>query len=202
MRYFVFPLPLIFACLPLPHLGAQTANLDQTALDALDAAPETIAPRFIPKSAGKGPVVEKGREYVFTPKGTLAKAARVISMSDGSKVTAPLVSIPLLFKKNQAVLVDARSRANLQTLASKLRSLPNARFCIEGHASAEGTPARNQTLSALRAQAIRNALISLGVPAESFSSSVGLGSAYSRHPPDAVDSLRAEDRRVLVIREK
>jgi outer membrane protein OmpA-like peptidoglycan-associated protein len=183
---------------PLP---AQTKQLDDKDLAAIDSKPKVSKPRFIPKSSSKGPVVEKGRQYIFTAKGAQSKAARVISMSDGSKVTTPLVNVPLLFKRNQAVLADSQSQANLKVLATKLTSLPTAKFCIEGHASAEGEKSHNQKLSEARARTIRQALELLGVPASSFTTTTGLGSNHAQHPAHSSESSLAQDRRVLLIRE-
>lgn len=187
---------------PSDFLSAQTNKLDEEALSAIEIEPEIVKPKFIPKSASKGPVVEKKRNYIFTSKGTQSKAARVISMSDGARFVAPLVDIPLLFKKNSAILADAQSQKNLKLLATKLTSLSDAKFCIEGHASAEGENSKNQKLSEARAQTIRFALEKLGVPTQFFTTTIGLGSEYALYSATAPETKLAQDRRVLVIREK
>jgi len=185
------------------NLAAQTQKLDTNSLDAIDLKPRKVAPKFIPKSASKGPVVEKKREYTFASKGVLkSKAARVISMSDGTKIEAPLVDVPLLFRVNSTELADTQSKANLKLLADKLRTLNDAKFCIEGHASAEGDGAHNQKLSESRAKAIRHALIALGVHSQLFNNTIGLGSRHATHPATATEHELAEDRRVLIIREQ
>lgn len=191
-------------CATLCSVTAQTQPLEPKSLDAIDAKPTKQFPKFIPKGAG-GPVVEKGREYRFVSKGALAgKGARVVTLSNGTKIESPLVDIPLLFQKNRATLGDGQSRANLRLLADKLRSLTSqgAKFCIEGHASAEGDVAHNQELSDARAAAIRQGLIDLGVSPSVFTKSVGFGSKHAAHPATAAEEDLAEDRRVLVVREE
>ena len=195
----------ILLCLSSTLLSAQTGQIEKADLDALEEGPKKIAPKFIPKSASKGPVVEEKREYIFTSKsanGAQSKAARVISMSDGTKIEAPLVDIPLLFNRNSAVLADSQSQANLQLLAKKLKSLPDAKFCIEGHASAEGDDTHNQKLSETRAKAIRKALEGLGIAPTAFSLTEGRGSSHAQHPAHSPESNLAKDRRVLLIREQ
>jgi outer membrane protein OmpA-like peptidoglycan-associated protein len=195
----------ILLCLSSTLLSAQTGQIEKTDLDALEEKPKKIAPEFFLKSASKGPVVEEKREYIFTSEGangTQSKAARVISMSDGTKIEAPLVDIPLLFKKNQAILANTQSQANLKLLAGKLKSLPSAKFCIEGHASAEGEKSHNQKLSEARARTIRQALELMGVPNSSFTTTTGRGSSHAQHPAHSSESNLAKDRRVLLIREQ
>lgn len=192
---------LILALLSLP-LGAQTPKLDPGALDALKEKPVTTAPKFVPKTTG--PIVEKSRQYTFTAKGT-TKAARVITMTDGTKTEAPLVEVPLHFVKNSTQLADPQSKANLAVLAHHLKEMAatGGKVCIEGHASVEGDTDANQKLSEARAAFIRTQLISTGVSETLLAASVGRGSqdALTKNK-NAGEALLAQDRRVLVVREQ
>ncbi len=186
-------------------LFAQAGKLESTSLSAIDTAPSVTAPKFIPKSAGGGPAVEKSRNYSFAAKGTTSKAARVITMSDGTKIESPLVDIPLLFEQGNAKLKsDAQSAQNLRALAGKLRELQTtgACFSIEGHASAEGDGVVNQTLSEARAATISAELIKLGVSTAAITKATGFGSRFAKASASAPESELAADRRVLVLREK
>ena len=190
-------LALTLTSLPL---AAQTAKLEAKSLEALNEKPAMTAPKFVPKSTG--PIVEKSRKYSFAAKGTESKAARVITMTDGSKTECPLVEVPLLFVKDSTELKDAQSAENLTVLANHLKALgTGAKICIEGHASAEGDPAHNQTLSEKRATAIRAGLIQKGVSAAQLTAAVGRGSLDHTQPANAGEALLAQDRRVLVVRE-
>lgn len=191
-------LPL-FTALALP-LTAQTPKLEATSLEALKEKPASIAPKFVPKTSG--PVVEKSRKYTFQSKGT-SKAARVITMTDGSKVECPLVEIPLLFGKDSTELADAQSKANLALLATQLKSLGHGvKICIEGHASAEGDGAHNQQLSEKRAAAVRRMLLDQGVSDTMLTRSIGRGSLDATQAANSPESLLAQDRRVLIVREE
>ncbi len=190
---------LALALTGLP-IAAQTPKLEAKSLEVLREKPATTAPKFVPKTAG--PIVEKSRKYTFASKGTVSKAARVITMTDGSKSECPLVEVPLLFEKDSAELADAQSKSNLTVLANHLKELgAGARICIEGHASVEGDAAHNQTLSEKRAAAIRAKLINQGVSEAMLAAAVGRGSLDATQKANASEALLAQDRRVLVVRE-
>lgn len=62
--------------------------------------------------------------------------------------------------------VPDANKAILDTAATKLASLPDARLKITGHTDSQGNHAANQKLSERRANAVREYLVSKGVPAE------------------------------------
>jgi outer membrane protein OmpA-like peptidoglycan-associated protein len=193
-------------------LAQETSKLDAKALEALKTAPVETKPQFIPKSASKGsvgPVRETERTYTFATKGSAqGKAARPISRtitrSDGTKTESALVDVPLLFEKDAATLANAQSQQNLDLLAKQLVDLQSsgAKFSVEGHASAEGDGVHNQKLSAERAKTVAAELGKRGVNQETLANIQGLGSAHSTQPADAAESQLAQDRRVLIVREK
>lgn len=200
-------LPAAFAAFLIVagSLSAQeTKKLDPAALKSLETAPATEAPKTPPKFVSKGAPRETKREYLSKSVGGISKAARVITMSTGDKVEAPVVDIPLLFNKNQATLKDAQSRENLNILAAKIKQLEaaGATFSIEGHASAEGDGAFNEKLSQDRAAAIASQLKACGVSPSSITGATGFGSRHASQPASASESLLAQDRRVLIVREK
>ncbi|HEX2751447.1 MAG TPA: OmpA family protein [Verrucomicrobiales bacterium] len=182
----------------------ETKKLDPAALKSLDSAPATEAPKVPPKFVAKGAPRETKREYLTKSVGGVSKAARVITMSTGDKIEAPVVDIPLLFNKNEATLKDAQSRDNLNILAAKIKQLEasGATFCIEGHASAEGDGAFNEKLSQARATAIAAQLRACGVSPSTITGATGFGSRHASQPASASESLLAQDRRVLIVREK
>jgi outer membrane protein OmpA-like peptidoglycan-associated protein len=186
-------------------LSAQeTKKLDAAALKNLDAAPATEAPKTPPKFVPKGAPRELKREYLTKSVGGVSKAARVITMSTGDKVEAPVVDIPLLFNKNASTLKDAQSRENLQLLCAKIKQLEatGATFCIEGHASAEGDGAFNEKLSKERAAAVAADLIGAGINPATITGASGFGARHASQPANAGEALLAQDRRVLIVREK
>lgn len=117
----------------------------------------------------------------------------------------PYVTLPVLFIKETADLLDIHSRVALEQVAGVILALhnstPGTRFAIEGHASTEGTREFNGTLSVARAQRIYDELTQrYGVPAELLSAT-GYGQDYPMFPNGTEQQLQ-QDRRVLVVRTK
>ena len=61
--------------------------------------------------------------------------------------------------------IDAEDQAALAQQAAYLRQYPNIRATVEGHADERGTREYNLALGERRANATKNYLVSLGVPA-------------------------------------
>lgn len=66
---------------------------------------------------------------------------------------------------------------NLRNIKSLVNQCPNLTVEIQGHASHEGTVARNQELSEMRARKIKQWLIEQGVSSSKIVSTVGLGTS-------------------------
>jgi outer membrane protein OmpA-like peptidoglycan-associated protein len=115
------------------------------------------------------------------------------------------VTLPVLFVKETAELLDAESRAALEQTAGVIRNIsaadPNARFDIEGHTSTDGTTEFNASLSAARAQRIYDELTRrYAVPATVLSAH-GYGESFPTYP-NGTEAQMQFDRRVLVVRTK
>ncbi len=92
--------------------------------------------------------------------------------------------------------IDAASKPLLQTLADITVTCPGV-LTIEGHTDSVGNEAANQTLSQSRADAVRSALIGLGVDQQRLTA-VGLGESQpvaSNETPDG----RAANRRIVMV---
>ncbi len=89
----------------------------------------------------------------------------------------------------------------LDTLAAEVRALfedarklgKNVRLQILGHASADGPPAVNERLSRQRAEAVRQALIARGLPADALEA---VGTGRPRFPNATTAEERAQNRSV------
>ena len=129
----------------------------------------------------------------------------VVVVEENQSVELPYVTVPVLFEKETAELLDQESRAALEQVAGVIREVsrtePGAVFDIEGHTSTEGTEEFNLKLSADRAQRVFDELTQrYGVPA-SVLSAHGYGEGYPQFP-NGTEAEKQLDRRVLVVRTK
>lgn len=129
----------------------------------------------------------------------------VVVVEENQSVELPYVTLPVLFVKETAELLDKESRATLEQVAAVIRDVsrtaPGAVFDIEGHTSTEGTDEFNMQLSAARAQRVFDELTRVyGVPA-SVLSAHGYGEGFPQYP-NGTENEKQQDRRVLVVRTK
>lgn len=115
----------------------------------------------------------------------------------------PYVTLPVLFVKETAELLDQESRAALEQMAGVIlevaRTEAGAKFDIEGHTSTEGADDFNLKLSIARAQRVYDELTQrYGVPA-SVLTAHGYGESYPKYPA-GTEAQMQHDRRVLVVR--
>jgi len=110
-----------------------------------------------------------------------------------------VITIPgsVSFASGKATLLPS-ARNRLQQVATALKQGDDSsKIIVEGHTDATGTAAKNQQLSEQRAQAVRESLISAGVPADRVQA-VGYG--QSRPVADnASPAGRATNRRVEIV---
>ncbi|MFZ2989970.1 OmpA family protein, partial [Ideonella sp.] len=101
----------------------------------------------------------------------------------------------VLFEFNKADVKPA-AQTSLMKLADFLRQAPLRSVLIEGHTDNVGEPAYNVALSNRRAQAVKAALLQLGV-ADARVSTVGYGEEFPV-AANSSDSNRAMNRRVEI----
>ena len=93
--------------------------------------------------------------------------------------------------------IDAEDQAALAQQAAYLRQYPNIRATVEGHADERGTREYNLALGERRANATKNYLVSLGVPADRLTTV-----SYGKERPVALGSDEtawARNRRAVTI---
>jgi peptidoglycan-associated lipoprotein len=93
--------------------------------------------------------------------------------------------------------IDSQDAAALRSQAQYLQQYTNARATIEGHADERGTRDYNLALGERRANAAKNYLVSLGVPADRVNTV-----SYGKERPVALgsdESSWAQNRRAVTI---
>jgi outer membrane protein OmpA-like peptidoglycan-associated protein len=121
---------------------------------------------------------------------------RQMALKEDTRGTVITLSGSVLFVTGKATLL-AGATAQLDKVADALTKLPERHFTIEGHTDSTGSYAINADLSARRANAVRDYLISRGVSADAVSA-VGVGS--QRPVADNKSTAgRAMNRRVEII---
>jgi outer membrane protein OmpA-like peptidoglycan-associated protein len=108
---------------------------------------------------------------------------------------APMVLEGVTFESGSARLQPG-SYVELDSIAKVLLANPTLRVEIGGHTDNAGTPADNQHLSTLRAEAVRNYLVAKGVPFQQMVAR-GYGATLPR-TPDTTPRGRAANRRVEI----
>lgn len=102
----------------------------------------------------------------------------------------------VLFDTNKSNLKAGSSR-NVEKLAEFLKQYPQRRALVEGFTDSVGSESSNQELSSRRADAVRMALVGLGVSGDRISTR-GYGKAYPVAGNDSADG-RQLNRRVEII---
>ena len=119
-------------------------------------------------------------------------------------------SIRFLRNSDRIDASDPETQRSLNELRDYLvNGCENARVTIEGHTSAEGSAEHNQSLSELRAQAVKSLLLQQGVAASKISGTVGYGATVPlvrepdersrrRMSPLLLENLRRQNRRITL----
>ena len=100
------------------------------------------------------------------------------------------LDIQVLFRTNEDT-VPAETQRRLKRLATALKGLDDTLVRIEGHADSRGASEHNVQLSAQRAAAVRDTLISAGVPAARISVDA-YGEQHSTAVEGDLDALALE----------
>ena len=93
--------------------------------------------------------------------------------------------------------IDAEDSAKLQTQARYFAQYPNVNFTVEGHADERGTREYNLALGERRANAAKNYLVGLGIPASRIRTV-----SYGKERPVALESNEAawaQNRRAATV---
>jgi outer membrane protein OmpA-like peptidoglycan-associated protein len=129
------------------------------------------------------------------PDSSAAPRPTPTSAVPSSAAGAPMVLEGVSFESGSARLAPG-SYVELDSIAKVLQANATMHVEIGGHTDDAGTPADNQHLSTLRAEAVRNYLVAKGVPFQQMVAR-GYGSTIPR-TPDTTPQGRAANRRVEI----
>ncbi|MFL5470863.1 MAG: OmpA family protein, partial [Gemmatimonadales bacterium] len=166
-------------------------------LDGLDRCPRTPIGATVNSRgcvAGQQPRMQSNAAPPDTS-AAAPPAAREAPAPGPSAAAAPFVLEGVSFGSGSARL-EPGSYVQLDSIAKVLQSNPKLRVEIGGHTDNAGTPADNQHLSTLRAEAVRNYLVAKGVPFQQMVAR-GYGATIPR-TPDTTPQGRAANRRVEI----
>jgi len=127
----------------------------------------------------------------------ISALAKVASVKQETRGTVVTLSGSVLFASGKSKLLPAASSRLRQVADALVAGDPDSTFVVEGHTDSTGSPDRNQRLSEDRARAVRDFLVSRGVPADRIEAQ-GMGSTQ----PVADNSTpegRANNRRVEIV---
>lgn len=114
--------------------------------------------------------------------------------NQGNKISL-VYKEPIRFGHNSAV-IETPSYKDINATAAVLKKYPNAKVTVKGYSDSLGNPAYNVDLSQRRAQAVADALVKQGVPAENVTA-IGYGAANPVASNATVEGRR-QNRRVEV----
>lgn len=181
--------------------GALAARMDRAAKLAIaEAGGEPIMARFATKQGwpSRHPLLSGGEDVPETVRAKVAEAVAAIpgvggvNWSDGSIVAENLTQVltPMHCQEDVEALLEARtirfeessssfgpgSNELLDEVAAALRPCLGGIIAIIGHTDSSGTEPANLALSQLRALAVKEALVSRGIPANGLRAQ-GVGSS-------------------------
>ncbi len=178
------------------------------------AAPSESTPESAPEPPADKPVerpAEKSAEQSATPEVTQPAAAPEPEMPVSPRKVAFSKSINFVVNTDQLDLDDVQTEKNLQELWMYMKgSCEELQVIIEGHASADGPPERNQELSELRALRIKQWLLDNGISASKIRSAVGRGSTSPKvvepstdmarkMSKEQIEAIRSKNRRIELV---
>jgi outer membrane protein OmpA-like peptidoglycan-associated protein len=175
---------------------------EEQRLDPLDPAfvrrQLSIDPRIVEVPPGGVEVERTVERRIYDP-----RRGVVVVVEEEQARELPYVTLPVLFRKNTAELLDGESWRALEEMAALVlevsRSEPGATFDIEGHTSTDGPDDFNLRLSADRARRVYDELTRRYSVPRSMLTAHGYGENYPMYP-NGTEREMMLDRRVLIVR--
>ena len=179
--------PTSVAPVSVSPVSVSPASVSPASVSPVSVSPTSIAPASAPPTSIAPPATPPAPATTTLP-------AAVLDGLDAA-LAAELTGSPIRFAKSDAS-PDVASAAVLDRIAASLRAAPGAAIRIETHTDGSGTPVANLALSQKRAEAVRAALVTRGVPGDQLVP-VGIGEDKPV-ASDATDAGRLRNRRVVI----
>lgn len=143
----------------------------------------------------KKPSEQYVTEYVYVDREVIKEKIKIdtVNIETEKKVTVNKLIAAITFDFN-SYEIHERYYGALNFIAEYMQADINRKYLISGYTDIKGNPEYNERLSLLRVNAIKNALVNLGVP-ESMIKVRGNGSKIAYMPASASDDVRAFDRK-------
>lgn len=176
----------------LKDLQSGQAHLQQQTEGALKSAREQLAAQKQALETERQARLEAEKKAGEA----INKLAEIAAIKNESRGTVITLSGSVLFASGQAVLLPS-AQEKLQQVATALQSTGERNIVVEGHTDSQGSRSSNEELSFRRADAVRNYLVSQGIPVSRIRSQ---GLADTRPVADnRTPEGRANNRRVEIV---
>lgn len=179
--------------------GHQRADLQRETTQELNQTRQELATQQERTASGDRALVQERQartEAENTATAALESLRRVAQVQEESRGIVITLSGSVLFATNQSVLLPI-AQQRLQEVAAVLGDHRDQNIVVEGHTDSRGSDTGNMTLSLARAQAVRDFLVSKGVPTERIRAE-GLGSSRPVGENTMAEG-RANNRRVEIV---
>jgi outer membrane protein OmpA-like peptidoglycan-associated protein len=192
------------------RLSARTREADAAQAGAVAAQRDAQASQRDAQSAQRDAMAAQGRadasqrqsdasqqQTMDAQRRTAALEAQLRDLNAKKTDRGMVITIgDVLFDTGRADLKEG-GRRNMEKLVGFLKEYPERKAVIEGFTDSVGSDASNQSLSGRRAEAVRSALLGMGVGAERISA-MGYGESYPVAGNDSAGG-RQMNRRVEIV---
>lgn len=125
------------------------------------------------------------------------ESVQTMSLRNPPPAPPPPTKAWMVFFDTNSTTLSQQGATTVGEAANVAKSVPNARVTVTGYTDTDGSPAYNQQLSARRADAVKNALVSNGIAPQAISmNGAGEGGLLIETPDQTKNE---KNRRVQIV---